>query len=101
MSNSHKDLMDFLNDKHSGLINYLFGKDRKKKINKEVFIKFQQDLMNDVAWVEFNSYSKGGKTISEGDFCDCLLLCSNITAKKKRQIVSRYMCTTLKHIIKV
>ena len=89
VTNYKGDPSDLMNDTHSGLVNYLFGKDRKKEINKEKFLEFQQGLMNDVLWLEFTRYCKDGKTISEVDFCNHLLLCANITAKKKRQMVSK------------
>ena len=88
VTNYKGDVADLMNQEHSGLINYLFGKDRKKEINKEKFMKLQQDLMDDVLWLEFARYTKDGKTISEVDFCNHLLLCANITTKKKKQMVS-------------
>merc|ERR1712018_231947 len=89
VTNYKGDVSDLMNQEHSGLINYLFGKDRKKEINKEKFMKLQQDLMDDVLWLEFSRYTKDGKTISEVDFCNHLLLCANITTKKKKQMISR------------
>ena len=88
VTNYKGDVSDLMDQKHSGLINYLFGKDRKKEINKEKFMKLQQDLMDDVLWLEFARYTKDGETISEVDFCKHLLLCANITSKKKKQMVS-------------
>ena len=97
VTNYKGDVADLMNQEHSGLINYLFGKDRKKEINKEKFMKLQQDLMDDVLWLEFARYTKDGKTISEVDFCNHLLLCANITSKKKKQMVSiRENCLILK-----
>ena len=87
VTNYKGDPADLMNDEHSGLINYLFGKDRKKTINHKRFLKLQQDLMNDVLWVEFTRYCKDGETISNVEFCNHLLLCANITSKKKRQMV--------------
>ena len=81
---------DLINQKYSGLMNYLFGKDRTKEITKEKFFKFQQDLMNDIFWLEFTRYSKDGKTMSDKDFCNHLLLCANFTSKKKKQMVRKY-----------
>merc|ERR1719150_1969893 len=46
-------------------------------------------LMDDVLWLEFARYTKDGKTISEVDFCNHLLLCANITSKKKKQMIKR------------
>ena len=85
-----KELMTTLT--HSGLINYLFGKDKAKEINKGSFLEFQQKLLNDVLWLEFTRYSKDGKTISDVDFCNHLLLCSDVTSKKKRRMVSNIYC---------
>ena len=79
---------DLMNDTKSGLLNYLFGEDRKKEIDREKMHQLQQDLMDDVLWLEFTRYSKDGKTISEVDFCHHLLLCANITSKKKKKMVS-------------
>ena len=47
VTNYKGDPFDLL-EHQSGLINYLFGKTRKKQINKDNFMKFQQDLMNDI-----------------------------------------------------
>ena len=78
---------ELMEDTHSGLVNYLFGKDRKKEINRKTMHELQQKLMDDVLWLEFTRYSKDGKTISEVDFCTHLLLCANITSKKKKKMV--------------
>jgi len=80
---------DLLEQTHSGLFNYLFGEDRKKEINREKLHELQQQLMDDVLWLEFTRYSKDNKTISEVDFCHHLLLCANITSKKKRKMINR------------
>ena len=74
-------------ESHSGLINYLFGKTRKKQINKEQLLKFQEDLMNDILWLEFTRYSNNNHAITDLDFCNHILLCANITSKKKKQMV--------------
>ena len=78
---------ELLNAHYSGLLNYLFGTDRKNEINKEKMKEFQQQLMDDVLWLEFTRYSKDGETISEADFCSHLLLCADITSKKKKKMV--------------
>ena len=88
ITNYHGDPEDLMKNEHSGLINYLFGKDRKKTFNRDKFIKLQQDLMDDVLWLEFTRYSKDGKTITDVDLCNHLLLCANVTSKQKRQMVS-------------
>ncbi len=87
MTNYKGDPEDLINQKHSGLMNYLFGEDRRKVINRESFLQFQRDLMRDVFWLEFTRYSKDGKTITDKDFCNHLLLCANFTAKKKKHMV--------------
>ena len=99
VTNYKGDVSDLMDQKHSGLINYLFGKDRKKEINKEKFMKLQQDLMDDVLWLEFARYTKDGETISEVDFCKHLLLCANITSKKKKQMVIVKLITNFQLII--
>ena len=87
VTNTKGDPLELLEDSHSGLINYLFGKSRQKAIDKHKFLKFQQDLMNDVLWLEFTRYSKDNETISDLDFCNHILLCANLTSKKKKQMV--------------
>ena len=87
VTNTKGDPLELLEDSHSGLINYLFGKSRQKAIDKHKFLKFQQDLMNDVLWLEFTRYSKDNETISDLDFCNHILLCANLTTKKKKQMV--------------
>ena len=87
VTNFKGDVKDLMTDTHSGLINYLFGKDRKKELTKEKFLELQQELMEDVLWLEFTRYCKDGKTISDVDFCNHLLACANITSKKKKQMV--------------
>ena len=39
---------DLMDDTNSGLINYLFGKDRKKEINREKMHQLQQELMDEI-----------------------------------------------------
>ena len=82
------EIKDLMTDTHSGLVNYLFGKDRNKELTKEKFFELQQELLDDVLWLEFTRYCKDGKTISEIDFCKLILGCANMTAKKKKQMVS-------------
>ena len=99
VTNYHGNPSDLMNDPNSGLLNYLFGKDRKNKFNRERMHQLQQELMDDVLWLEFTRYSKDGKTISEVDFCNHLLLCANITSKKKKKMVSilfyNWMCSNI------
>ncbi len=94
VTNFKGDPNELMNESTSGLIKYLFGEDRKNEIDREKFLKLQHDLMNDVLWLEFTRYSKDGKTISEVDFCNHLLLCANITTKQKKRMVSRCLFAT-------
>ena len=89
ITNYKGDVDDLMNDECSGLINYLFGRNRNKTIDKDGFMKLQEELTDDVLWLEFSRYCKNGKTISDLDLCKHLLLCANITSKHKRQMVSR------------
>jgi len=88
VTNYKGDPLDLL-EGHSGLINYVFGKTRNKQMNKDMFVKLQQDLMNDVLWLEFNRYAKDNSTMTDVDFCNHILLCANITSKKKKQMLNR------------
>ena len=89
ITNYHGDPYDLMNEGHSGLLTYLFGKDGNNSFNKEAFMKLQEDLMDDILWLEFSRYSKDGQTITDLDLCNHLLLCANLTTKHKRQMVSR------------
>ena len=87
ITNYKGDPNDLMKETHSGLVNYIFGKNRATQINKAGFMKLQQELIEDVLWLEFTRYSKDNKTISDVDFCKHLLGSANITTKKKRQMV--------------
>ena len=93
-TNYKGDILDLVSDKHSGLVNVLFGKDRSIELTKDKFLDLQKQLRDDVIWLEFNRYSKDGKTISEMDFCTILLACANITQKKKKLMVRNKMYVT-------
>ena len=89
ITNYKGDVDNLMKNEYSGLTNYLFGSNRNKVVSKESFMKLQEELMDDVLWLEFSRYCKNGKTISDVDLCNHLLLCANITSKHKRQMVSR------------
>lgn len=74
-------------DDFSGLITYLFGKDRKNVVTKDQFFKLRNDLLEDIFWLEFTQYSKDGKTMSDEDFCNHLFLTAKFSAKKKNNMV--------------
>ena len=80
-------LSDLTNCEYSGLMNYLFGKNRDKIIKREDFIRLQRDLIDDIMWLEFCRYSKDGSTISDLDLCNHLLCSANLTTKQRRQMV--------------
>ena len=44
-----------MEDTHSGLVNYLFGKDRKREINRKTMHELQQKLMDDVQQSDIES----------------------------------------------
>jgi len=74
----------------SGLLNYLFGKDRKGKITSADFTKLQTDLLEEIIQLEFNEYDKAGSgRISERDLCHFLLKNSKIPPKKQAQMLKR------------
>jgi len=74
----------------SGLLNFLFGKDRNGKLNREGFVKLHSDLMEEVIQLEFSEYdkTKSGR-ISERDLCHFLLKNSKIPPKKQAAMLKR------------
>merc|ERR1712055_307846 len=74
----------------SGLLNFLFGKDRKGKLDRNGFVKFHSDLMEEVIQLEFSEYDKttSGR-ISERDLCHFLLKNSKIPPKKQAAMLKR------------
>lgn len=74
----------------SGLLNYLFGKDRSKSINKESFKKLQNDLLEEIIELEFKEYdTENTGRISETDLCRFLLKNTKIPPKKKSAMLKR------------
>merc|ERR1711892_155447 len=74
----------------SGLLNYLFGKDRTKSINREDIKKLQADLLEEIIELEFSEYDKDGSgRISEVDLCSFLLKNTKYTPKKKAAMLKR------------
>merc|ERR1712055_51796 len=74
----------------SGLLNFLFGKDRTGKLNREGFVKLHSDLLEEVIQLEFSEYDKtrSGR-ISERDLCHFLLKNSKIPPKKQAAMLKR------------
>merc|ERR1712055_812669 len=84
------DQKEILASKSSGLINYIYGKDRKGTLNKVQFSKLQADLLDEIIQLEFNEYDKetSGR-ISERDLCHFLLRNSKIPPKKQAAMLKR------------
>ena len=75
---------------NSGLLNYLFGKNRDKPCDKATFQKLQQDLLEEIIHVEFDEYDKekSGR-MSEEDFCKFLLKKSKVPPAQKARMLKR------------
>merc|ERR1712241_486479 len=75
---------------NSGLLNYLFGKDRTKSITKESFKQLQADLLEEMIELEFREYDRDNSgRISESDLCKFLLKNTKISPKKKTAMLKR------------
>ena len=74
----------------SGLLNYLFGRDRSKSITRETFRQLQHDLLEEIIELEFSEYDKEGSgRISESDLCRFLLKNTKIPPKKKAAMLKK------------
>lgn len=74
----------------SGLLNYLFGKERKGLLDKADFAKLQTDLLDEIVQLEFAEYDKDSSgRISERDLANWLLKNSKIPPKKQAIILRR------------
>jgi len=74
----------------SGLLNYLFGKDRTEVLTIEKFRKLQTDLLEEIIHLEFNEYdTENTGRISEADFVNFLLKNGKLTPKKKASLVKK------------
>jgi len=74
---------------NSGLLNFLFGKDRKGSLTREGFKKLQADLLNEIIEIEFNQYEHNEGRISEEDFCSFLLKRTKIPPSQKAKMLKR------------
>jgi len=75
---------------NSGLLNYLFGRDRSKSISRDEFRKLQTDLLAEIIQLEFNQYdTENSGTISEKDFCQFLLNKSKVPPSQKTKMLKR------------
>jgi len=74
----------------SGLLNYLFGKNRDTALTKAKFVKLQHDLLEEIIELEFREYDKGNTgRISEADFVKFLLKNGKLTPKKRNQLMKK------------
>ena len=95
-----------MKEPYSGLMNYFFGKDRSKVVNKDNFLKVREEVIDDILWLEFTrhchelpdeplsiqnvylEYSKfRNPVITDVEFCEHLLANVNIPGKKKKAMV--------------
>ena len=75
---------------NSGLLNYLFGKNRDKPCDRAAFKKLQQDLLDEIIHVEFDEYDKDKSgRMSEEDFCKFLLKKSKVPPAQKARMLKR------------
>lgn len=74
----------------SGLMNYLFGKDRTKTVSKEAFFEFYNNLQDELIELEFREYDKENTgRISEEDLGKFFMKHSNIPPKAKSRMLKR------------
>jgi len=74
----------------SGLMNYLFGKDRTKTVSKEAFFEFYNHLQDELIELEFREYDKENTgRISEEDLGKFFMKHSNIPPKAKNRMLKR------------
>jgi Ca2+-binding EF-hand superfamily protein len=74
----------------SGLLNYLFGKNRDKTLTKEGMKKLQNDLLDEIVQLEFKEYdTQNTGRISEADFVNFLLKNGKLMPKKKAAFIKK------------
>jgi len=77
-------------NENSGLLNYLFGRDRQKKVDLETFCQFQKELQDEIIELEFQEYDKGNTgRISEEALGIFLLKHVKIPPKIKQKMLNR------------
>ena len=75
---------------NSGLLNYLFGKDRTGGVTKDQFYSLQSALLDEIIELQFGEYDRDHTgRISEVDFCKFLLQNAKLTSKKKKEMLKR------------
>ncbi len=83
---------ELLNDQKSGLISYIFGKDRSRVMTREEFMRIQRDLISDVLFLEFRRYTNENsnpQAIDEVQFGQHLLYNAHIPSKRKTKWLKR------------
>lgn len=79
-----------LQDRDSGLLNILFGKDRTTKVTLAQFTEFIQNLQDEMIELEFKEYDKQDTgRISELDLASFLLKQSKVPAKQEKKMLKR------------
>merc|ERR1712080_362862 len=88
---NHKGSPDeLLEENHSGLISYLFGRDRQNSLRRADFINLQNNLQDDMLYLEFCRYdTQNTGRIAEVDFARHILYSANIPHKKKEKMIRR------------
>ena len=91
---------ELIRNKYSGIMNYLFGKTRNKAMQKDKFLKFRGQIIDDILWLEFQRYCKNlpdlpnmppqqFPVMTDLEFCEHLLENTTFPAKKKAQMLGR------------
>ena len=86
--------------KYSGLMSYLFGQHRTKAMQKDKFLKFRGQMIDDILWLEFARHCKSLPNLpnlppqqfpvmTDVAFCEHLLENTTFPAKKKAAMVAR------------
>jgi len=77
-------------ESNSGLLNFLFGKERTNSLDQQKFKQLQKDLLDEIIELEFLEYDpdKTGR-IAEADFVNFLLKNGKLPPKRKAQLIKR------------
>ena len=91
---------ELIRNKYSGLMNYLFGNRRNKAMQRDKFLKFRGQIIDDILWLEFQRHCKSLPDLpnlppqqfpimTDLQFCEHLLENTTFPAKKKAQMLAR------------
>ena len=91
---------ELIRNKYSGLMNHLFGKNRNKAMQRDKFLKFRGQIIDDILWLEFQRHCKTLPNLpkmppqqfpimTDLQFCEHLLENTTFPAKKKAQMLAR------------